>query len=1172
MYPHEGGELVVERIARSDDGTTFLPSLFAPDDETTARIVLSTAMFQERLRDCGSARPLLVFDQFEELITLFDDPAHTELQRRIAELLVALLRDGTVPAKLLFVFREDYLASVKQLLGAAPELIDQALRLTPPAAESLTRIIRGPFERFPGHYPRELSPSLTERLCLKLGDRFGSGAMSLSEVQTVCLRLWLSEDPGPLLERSGVQGLLEDYLGEELDAFPPEQKYAAVALLSGLVTAAGTRNVLSAESLIDHVQEEEGEIPTAVLEGVLKQLEEKSKLVRREKRRDIYLYEITSEFLVPWISQRRDELIRARERKKEKRRLKLLGLAVFVLLVVIAIVAGLALTVYASLQDARAAKSAAEISQGSEVTIVLSAAADKQPSSSDQRLLLSLMAIEKSRRSDMPAQDAALTSAVAALDCREEVTSARHASQPQRLRLAPRLQPERQASPVDGRLGNRQVLERARTPPRASAATRRATAFRPTQGKSEFAVSPDGTKIVTVGDRDGMVRLWSVSTHTEIGRPFPFGPGATFATVTFDPTGKMFATVPAGGKTITLWSVATRRPVGTPLVGRSPQHRRTHVQCRRHGTRRVHRREGGALERRRPQTARPVVHGRAGSATSARGRTYPIEAVALTPNGAYLATAGASGVVRVWSTASRKVVAVLDANAAAGPSIRSVPVYRVVFSPDGKQLAAAGEDGKIRLWSVATRRAFRSLVNGRTAVVALAYSPDGQVLASGDGAGVVKLWDARQPAPNGAVLGRSPDGVDAATFSPNGRIVAGADVDGTVRLWNVRTQTEIGHPLRGHGGRVWTVAFSPDGRVLASGGKDRTIRLWDVARRRTIGHPLRAGALVWSVAFSPDGRTLVSGDEDRTVRVWDVSSGKQLGAPLLGHRAQVNGVAVSPDGRFAASAASDGTVRLWNLETHKPVGRPLKMDSQGANSVAFSPDGRTLAAAGIDGTLFVWSLATHKKLWDAVTSNATVFGVAFSPNGKLLATTGDDGFTDIWSTVTHRKIEEPFAGHRGWVFTVSFAPDNRTIATAGHDSTIRLWTVRPRPPVPDPVKQLVALQRTMEKTVCLIVGRTLTPHAVAVLYAPHRRAGAASLRRLRLSCERRQFAPFSLGSRTDDRACNGRSGRARSGSRRRRPYRRRGVAPRAARGSRVPRTDACAGSRRARGRPPRSRR
>ena len=82
--------------------------------------MLSTQTFEERLRAaCEEHRPLLVFDQFEEILTLFEEAGAGEAQQRLVELIVRLLREQ-LPVKLLFVFREDYLGKVKQLLAACP--------------------------------------------------------------------------------------------------------------------------------------------------------------------------------------------------------------------------------------------------------------------------------------------------------------------------------------------------------------------------------------------------------------------------------------------------------------------------------------------------------------------------------------------------------------------------------------------------------------------------------------------------------------------------------------------------------------------------------------------------------------------------------------------------------------------------------------------------------------------------------------------------------------------------------------------------------------------------------------------------------------------------------------------------------------------------------------------
>jgi len=166
-----------------------------------------------------------------------------------------------------------------------------------------------------------------------LAARFGAGDISLSEVQTVCLRLWQSDNPSALLAEKGPQGLLEDYLGEALDGMPAQQRPAAIALLAQMVTSAGTRNVISAGDLVQRVQEQEGgDITPSLLEQALESLSQ-SRLVRRERRRDLDLYEIASEFLVPWITRRRDEFRQWQDRRRERRlRLILVSVLAVILL------------------------------------------------------------------------------------------------------------------------------------------------------------------------------------------------------------------------------------------------------------------------------------------------------------------------------------------------------------------------------------------------------------------------------------------------------------------------------------------------------------------------------------------------------------------------------------------------------------------------------------------------------------------------------------------------------------------------------------------------------------------------------------------------------------------------------------------------------------------------
>ena len=234
-------------------------------------------------------------------------------------------------------------------------------------------------------------------------------------------------------------------------------------------------------------------------------------------------------------------------------------------------------------------------------------------------------------------------------------------------------------------------------------------------------------------------------------------------------------------------------------------------------------------------------------------------------------------------------------------------VTAVALSADGATLASGSTSGQIQLLDLDRDRVIATLSGHAHPIRSLAFSPGGAVLASGASDGI-RLWDVATQTRTATL----PMDVTSLAFSPDGETLASASEDG-VRLWDVETQAEIAS--HSHGGDRWgpevnTVAFSPDGTLVASGGDDTTVRLWDVATGNVAvleGHdrPVR------SVAFSADGNQLASG-ADLAVILWDPGTKEKL-VTLRGEGRGVLTVAFAPDGRTLAAGGEDGKIGLWDV-------------------------------------------------------------------------------------------------------------------------------------------------------------------------------------------------------------------------------------------------------------------
>jgi RNA polymerase sigma factor (sigma-70 family) len=406
-------------------------------------------------------------------------------------------------------------------------------------------------------------------------------------------------------------------------------------------------------------------------------------------------------------------------------------------------------------------------------------------------------------------------------------------------------------------------------------------------------------------------------------------------------------------------------------------------------------------------------------------------ALAYSPDGKRIVTAGVSRALVLW-------------DAATGKELRVFPSHGqprgVAFSPDGKLIATTQKSGE--LWDAATGKIVRELKNPQ-GVSALAFAPDSKILATASFDDAVHLWDLA----GGEKKHRIDCGqgrIRAVAFTPDGKLLASAGSDGTIRLWDTVAFKEV-RRITTPKKEIWSVVFSPDGKQLASASKEDPPRLWDVLTGREVRAFGDKQGGFWPLAFSPDGKLLASGYLDGTFRLWEVASGDEKRHWRAGWGVP-RSAAFSPDGKTLATAVLlDSGIRLWDVATGRE--RDSSEDHRGRIPLLrFSSDKKTLISAGFDRTVLRWDLATQTPHRMLTWTTESLDGFALFPHANTLAV-GSYKTGEVWQwdvrTGTSVKLPGMPSKDIEQRHTIAFSPDGRLLAWGKNDEALlHIWDVR----------------------------------------------------------------------------------------------------------------------------------
>ncbi|MGB3717050.1 MAG: hypothetical protein WA996_21735 [Candidatus Promineifilaceae bacterium] len=145
--------------------------------------------------------------------------------------------------------------------------------------------------------------------------------------------------------------------------------------------------------------------------------------------------------------------------------------------------------------------------------------------------------------------------------------------------------------------------------------------------------------------------------------------------------------------------------------------------------------------------------------------------------------------------------------------LRTIPAHSggapgVAVSPDGKRLASTGVDNTVKIWETASGRLLLTLPGGEGGVgFDVVYSPDGTRLAATWPSEVI-LWDAESGERLFVLPGVTDGTVRRLDFNPDGKRLAVASMDGLPRVWDLTAQAEL-FSLVGHDQYCEAIATAP---------------------------------------------------------------------------------------------------------------------------------------------------------------------------------------------------------------------------------------------------------------------------------------------------------------------------------------------------------------------------
>lgn len=490
-------------------------------------------------------------------------------------------------------------------------------------------------------------------------------------------------------------------------------------------------------------------------------------------------------------------------------------------------------------------------------------------------------------------------------------------------------------------------------------------------GVINLAFAPDGTKLASIG-MDNTLIQWEIDSG-EMTQPIPM-PVSSVTSIVYSQDSKMIIT---GGNDfkINFWDVKDISLKGTITVSSKVIEM---IAINNSNTLAV----GGADRR---VTIFDISNNV--KLNQFEGVQYPLSSVAVSQDGGQIAGGDINGGITVWDNDGNVFwkLSGITSNADSGSLLASA--HSLVFSLDGKSLISILRDGSFRVFDTETHELVLSDQSRNLHLTRLAISPDSRFAISQNMNGELKVWDIYNGEILYALRGEMKIGNP---FSPDSKFFAVASDPLTVKIFDLSDGTEVYtfYSLQ----KTNTIQFINRGTQLVT-GSEQVIHLWSIVS----GQELQT-----SRSFGGNGCTNINDQKDNFIFYITkynyafqnsvISPGMCAFEPL----SWMNSIAFSESSGHVAYGGGS-KLAIVNLQSSSEAGLEMAgVNRKNIVRVAISKDGKVLAAAFDDHTIHLWDTATQNELMLLFGHDNSITDLQFTPDGNLLLSTSLDGTIRLW--------------------------------------------------------------------------------------------------------------------------------------------------------------------------------